>query len=113
MTGTHEARRNRLRRTLFILLPLLLLAALALALQNRATAEVPSDETIDFTHKKHLDAGVQCLFCHPGALNGMVASIPSVQKCVGCHQNIQVTSEEGQATVDQLMRFWEEGRPLR
>ena len=113
MTGTHETRRNGLRRTVFILLPLLLLAALASALQNRATAESTSDETIDFNHKKHLDSGVQCLFCHPGALNGMVASIPSVQKCVGCHQNIQVTSEEGQATVDQLMRLWEEGRPLR
>jgi hypothetical protein len=113
MTGRHEARRKGLRRALFIVLPLLLLAALAPTLQNRVTAESSSDETIEFNHKKHSDAGVQCLFCHPGALNGIVASIPSVQKCVGCHQNIHVTSEEGQAAADTLMRIWEEGRPLQ
>jgi hypothetical protein len=113
MTGTREARRNGLRRALFIVLPLLLLAALAPALQIPATAESTSNDTIDFNHKKHLDVGVQCLFCHPGALNGMVASIPSVQKCMGCHQNVQVTGGEGQAAVDTLIRLWEEGKPLR
>ncbi len=112
MTCTREALRTGLRRALFIVTPLVLLAALAPSLQMRATAESISDETIDFNHKKHVDAGAQCLFCHPGALNGMVAGIPSLQKCVGCHQNVQITSEEGQAAVDALMRLWEEGRPL-
>jgi hypothetical protein len=113
MTCTREARRTRLRRALFIVMPLLLLATLYPASRIRATAESVSGETIEFNHKKHIDAGVQCLFCHPGALNGTVASIPSLQKCVGCHQNIQVTSEEGQGMVDSLMRLWEEGRPLQ
>jgi hypothetical protein len=112
MTGRPKARRNELRRALLIILPLLLLVVLALTLQNRATAEATAGDTIKFNHRKHLAAGVQCLFCHPGGLSGKVAGIPSVQKCVGCHQNIQVTSEEGKATVAQLLQIWEERKPL-
>jgi hypothetical protein len=112
MTGTQKARRKGLRRALLIILPLLLLVALALALQNRATVEATSDEILTFNHRKHIAAGVQCLFCHPGGMTGMISGIPSVQKCVGCHQNVQVTSQEGQATVDQLIQIWEERKPL-
>jgi hypothetical protein len=111
MTGMPKARRNGLRRALLIVLPLVLLAALVLALQIRATAEDTSSE-IKFNHSKHIAAGAQCLFCHPGGYTGMSAGLPSVQKCVGCHQNVQVTSEEGQATVDRLLKIWEEKKPL-
>jgi hypothetical protein len=76
------------------------------------TAETPDDVTIRFNHQKHFAAGVPCLFCHPDAINGAVATVPSSRKCVGCHQNIAVTSQAGQATVDQLLQSWEEGRPL-
>lgn len=122
MTGTERARRKGLRRALLILLPLLLLVVFGIALQSRATAEDPSPVEgssadtavmLPFNHSKHVAAGVQCLFCHPGPLNGMVASIPSVNKCVGCHQNVQVTSEEGQAIVAELLHAWEQGRPLQ
>ncbi len=113
MTGRYQARRVRRRRALALALPTVLLLSLVLALQGRATAETPQDATIKFNHQKHLAAGIPCLFCHPGAINGVVATVPSSQKCVGCHQNIEVTSQAGQATVDQLLQFWEEGRPLR
>lgn len=112
MTDTPKARRNGLRRALLVLLPLLLLAALAFALWNWARAEEASEETIPFNHQKHIAAGVQCLFCHPGGFNQTVAGIPSSQKCVGCHQNVEVTSEEGQEIVAQLLRSYEEQRPL-
>ena len=45
--------------------------------------------------------------------NGPVATLPSLAKCVGCHRNVQVTSDEGQASVDVLMQHWDEGVPLR
>jgi hypothetical protein len=75
-------------------------------------AQSASGELIQFTHQKHLAAGVPCLFCHPGAINGAVAGIPSVQKCAGCHSNVQVSSPRGQATVNQLLAALSEGRPL-
>lgn len=119
MTATYRTRRSKQRRALALSLPAILLVALVLSLQPApaaavpsAAAETPLETTIKFNHEKHLAADVPCLFCHSGAINGAVATIPSVQKCVGCHQNIDVTSPEGRATVEQLMQRWEEGQPL-
>jgi hypothetical protein len=111
MIGTEKARHSGLRRALLIVLPSLLLVALVFALQSPATAEDTS-VLIQFNHKKHVDAGAQCLFCHPGGLTGKVSGIPSTQKCLGCHRNIQVTSEAGQAEVDKLFHAWETQEPL-
>jgi len=113
MTGQDQDRRHRLRRTIVLFVVLLLIVAAALILQGRAAAKESPSETIRFNHQKHLAAAVPCLFCHPGALNGQVATIPSVAKCAGCHRNIQVTGEKGRAAVEVLLRAVEEGRPLR
>ena len=112
MIGRTKARRKGLRRALLILLPLALVAVVALVVQSQATAEETPAEAIQFNHQKHISAGAQCLFCHPGGYLGMVSGIPSVRKCVGCHQNIQVKSEVGQVQVDRLMQIWEAGEPL-
>jgi hypothetical protein len=112
MLATHTARRKGLRWALAIGLLLLLLAALTFAFGGSATAGETPDVTIEFNHEKHIVAGAQCLFCHPGGLIGMISGLPSTQKCVGCHLNVEVTSEGGQATVDRLVQSWEEGRPL-
>ena len=113
MKGTNEARYTRLSRAMAIALPVVLLVPLVLSLRGQATAQNEYQEMIPFNHRVHIAAGTPCLFCHPNALNGPVASIPSVVKCVGCHQSVEVRTEEGQAQVDTLMRFWQEGRPLR
>jgi hypothetical protein len=124
------AQRRLRQRMIFALLLLLLSVLVFIILQGRAgdglladvaIAKSPADETIRFNHQKHVAAGAQCIFCHPGVLDGPVATLPSLAKCVGCHQNIQVTSGEGEVTVansgqagvDILMRHWEEGIPLR
>ena len=112
MTGRDKTRKVGLGRVLSALVPLLLLIPLVLMLQGEATAQNQYREMIEFNHSRHVAAGVQCLFCHPNAPNGQVAGIPSVQKCVGCHQSVQVTTEEGQAKVDTLLRFWQDGQPL-
>jgi hypothetical protein len=80
--------------------------------QVSASETFPPGEAFRFNHQKHIAAGAECLFCHSNALNGVVAGVPSVQKCIGCHQNVQVTSEAGQANVDVLFEYWEAGRPL-
>ena len=77
------------------------------------TAGAAPPQPVAFSHEKHVDAGAQCVFCHPGVLNGPVAGLPSVVKCMGCHQNIEVTEEEDQPDVDMLIQIWEEGQPLR
>lgn len=111
MTYDRPIRRRGLRWALAVALMVFLFAALLLVWRGQAAAT--TSDTLRFNHQKHLAGGAPCVFCHPGVLNGAVASVPSLQKCVGCHQNIQVTSEEGQADVDFLMQLWSEGRPLR
>jgi hypothetical protein len=113
MTSTPRPRRLPWRWLIVVLLPLILLAAVVLALQSRAAAEsTPPVPSIQFNHQKHVAAGAPCLFCHPGALYGAVATLPSVQKCMGCHNNVQVTSAKGQQVVDQLAATWQAGQPL-
>ena len=112
MTGRDKPRKVGLGKVVTILVPLVLLIPLILMLQGEATAQNQFQEMIEFNHSRHVGAGVQCLFCHPNAINGPVAGLPSVVKCMGCHQSIQVTTEEGQARVDTLVRFWEAGQPL-
>jgi hypothetical protein len=105
-----------LRWALLATLVVAALAVLGLAwlfAQGRASAGTPAEDTLRFTHQKHVAAGVPCVFCHPGVLDRPVAGIPSLAKCVGCHQNIQVASAEGQAGVDVLMEHWDKGIPLR
>jgi hypothetical protein len=99
---------------LALALLLLLVGAAVVALQSRAAADVaPRIPAIQFNHEKHVAAGVPCLFCHPGAIHGAVATIPSVQKCMGCHDNIQVTSAKGQQVVSRLTAAWTLGQPLQ
>lgn len=109
--------RHRLRQQIaFAVLFLLLSTLVFVILRGQVVAKSSADEMIAFNHRKHVAAGAQCVFCHPGVLNGPVASLPSLAKCVGCHQNVQVTSERGeitvagsgQAGVDILMRHCEE-----
>jgi hypothetical protein len=118
MTDSKEPRPGRWRRALVACLVLLVLAGVALtaawlvAAEARSPAQAAEEPSITFNHRRHLAADVPCVFCHPGAINGPVASIPSVQKCVGCHQNIEVISASGQATVGTVLQMWAEGRPL-
>lgn len=77
------------------------------------TMSARAGEDIHFNHQKHVSAGAQCVFCHPGVLNGPVAGLPSVEKCTGCHRSVEVESRKGQADVEKLMQYWEEGRSLR
>lgn len=49
------------------------------------------EQPIQFPHKTHITLGVQCVYCHSGALRGASPGIPSTAKCWGCHQQIQKT----------------------
>ena len=35
------------------------------------------EQPIDFPHQIHVNLGVQCLYCHPGALRGACRHTPS------------------------------------
>jgi len=73
---------------------LLVAAVLAGILLTRAQALAAPDQPIAYSHQVHIQAGVQCLFCHSGALRASMAGIPTVDKCMGCHAVIAVDEPE-------------------
>jgi len=103
----------RLRTTRTAVRLVLLCLVLTVGLRGGAAAQSPVEEMIRFNHAKHVGAGVQCVFCHPGVLGGPVAGLPSLQKCMGCHRSVAVSSPDGQADIDTLVRHWDEAVPLR
>ena len=57
------------------------------------------EQPIQFTHKLHVNLGVQCLYCHPGALRGPSPGLPTLTKCWGCHQQIAKTNTSPKLAV--------------
>ena len=52
------------------------------------TLQQPPAQPSQFPHNLHVKLGVQCLYCHPGALRGPSPGLPTLTKCWGCHQQI-------------------------
>jgi hypothetical protein len=57
------------------------------------TQRVP-EQPIAFPHNLHVGIGASCLYCHPGAAMGPAAGLPGIDKCWGCHQQVQKQSPE-------------------
>ena len=69
----------------------------------------PPAQPIDFSHARHVgEARIDCQFCHAYARRGPVAGIPSVQRCVGCHQTILPEAPE----ILRVLDYWETGQPI-
>ncbi len=96
-----------------ILVAMLAVAAVVIA-QSPSDVSSPSlDEPVAFKHKTHADKGIDCLYCHSNAPRGEVASIPSVEKCMGCHQVVTPKDPKAAAEVEKIRKAWEQGVPLR
>jgi hypothetical protein len=62
-------------------------------------------QPLKFSHKLHAsDYKIDCFYCHVNARRSIVAGIPSMQLCMGCHKNIGKDNPE----VQELIRYWEQ-----
>ena len=68
------------------------------------STQQPPPQPIQFHHQRHVDMGVQCLYCHPGAWKQESAGLPTNTKCWGCHQNFPITKPEQQKLADYVAR---------
>ena len=67
------------------------------------------EQPIDFSHKIHAgDFEIPCLYCHVQARRSISAGVPSVNKCVSCHN--EVATERPQ--IRQVMNYWENKQPI-
>ena len=63
------------------------------------TTQTSPEQPIQFRHDIHVNLGVQCLYCHPGALRGPSPGLPTQTKCWGCHQQIAKTDTSPRLAV--------------
>jgi hypothetical protein len=94
----------RLLGGVLVIAVLLAAAYLLFAPRTRAAPQQP----IEFNHQLMVGFGIQCVYCHSGVTKSPTASIPSVQKCMGCH-NVVATDKAG---VKELAGYWERGEPI-
>jgi hypothetical protein len=86
-------------------------AAPTAASTNPPPSQAVTDRSqpIAFSHRIHSGTNaIPCQLCHIYARRGPVAGIPSVQRCVQCHQTIAPEDPE----VVKLMAFWKDRKPI-
>ncbi len=115
-----------------------ILAGLCLCVSSHAADALPPlttadslgpkvEQPIEFPHNRHAglrdpaDAAdpsvpakggmeINCMYCHTGARRSNVAAIPPLQKCIGCHRNIESVKETPR--IQKLFEYWEAKKPI-
>jgi mono/diheme cytochrome c family protein len=70
-------------------------------------------QPIAFSHKIH--AGqyeIDCNYCHVGAMKGKSATIPSVNICMNCHNQIKQGTLTGDGEIAKIVAAYENNRPI-
>ena len=88
----------------FVALGMLVLLVTAGAGYGLRLTQLPPKQPLEFVHQVHVEMGVQCLYCHPGAWRQASAGLPTIAKCWGCHQQMANTKPAQQALVGYVER---------
>lgn len=71
------------------------------------------EQPIAFSHKIH--AGqyeIDCKYCHVGVTKGKNATIPSVNVCMNCHNQIKTGTLTGEGEIAKIVRAYNENKPI-
>jgi mono/diheme cytochrome c family protein len=70
-------------------------------------------QPIAFSHKIH--AGqyeIDCKYCHVGVMKGKSATIPSVNICMNCHNQIRSGTTTGEGEIAKIVKAWDTKTPI-
>ena len=66
-------------------------------------------QPINFSHKVHAgDNEIPCQYCHAYAARTPSAGVPSVNKCIGCHNYVASDQPE----IQKVAQYWEDQEPI-
>jgi hypothetical protein len=83
---------------------------LSLEITFAQTIEPP----IVFNHQTHSgEFEISCRFCHYYADRSMLAGVPSLTDCMGCHQLVKGSDEEKQFEIKNLEHYLLFNKPLK
>lgn len=106
--GEPAAQPRRAIRWFLLVLVIVAIGTGAAILVTRARLLAAPEQPIAYSHRTHVEAGIQCLYCHAQAPRSTIAGIPSVERCMGCHATIAPEDE----AVRQLAGYWQRGEPI-
>ena len=67
------------------------------------------EQPIAFSHKIHAGENeIPCMYCHTQARRSISAGVPSVSKCVGCHNEIATDAPQ----IRKLISYWQNKEPI-
>jgi len=84
---------------------IVLLVLFSGAVWGIAQTQKTPGQPIQFPHYLHVGLGIQCLYCHPGALRGPSPGIPTETKCWGCHQQIPIPDPTTDPLANELLKL--------
>jgi hypothetical protein len=91
-----------------VLLALLIFTALS-AWGRRPAAAVAAPQPINFPHNVHVQTyKIDCQYCHSDARRSEYAGLPSVSRCMGCHQITAADRPE----IKKLAEYWTKREPI-
>jgi hypothetical protein len=69
-------------------------------------------QPIPFSHKHHAgDWNIDCLYCHSGTDESRSAGVPSVELCMGCHEQFPAEYDELEG-IQILKKHWADQRAI-
>jgi hypothetical protein len=109
--------RRRVREMLagfLVTIGAVLLSGLAAAPAEAPEPIAPAPkQPILFSHKIHAgDFKIDCQYCHADARRSSFAGLPSVKRCMGCHQIVASKDAELQKEVEKLRTYWKDGKAI-
>lgn len=84
---------KRLRQLRWFAIAAVVLVVLLGGYLGLQKAQAAPPQPFPYNHAIHLENGIQCIYCHSGAVKGKSAGIPSVGKCQGCHANMAANTD--------------------
>lgn len=70
-------------------------------------------QPIAFSHKIHAgQLEIDCKYCHVGVTKGKSATIPSVNICMNCHNQVKSGATTGEGEIAKIVKAWETKKPI-
>ena len=80
-----------MKRTILILFVLLIVSAVSITVFSFSSSPA---QPIKYSHKVHIDQGLECDECHIYVKTQAFASIPKISQCLECHDSAITESKE-------------------